>query len=353
MTVDKHQTILPRIFWLDVIRVISIFLVIVIHTSAYIVIDWGNVSTTRWMIANIYDSVSRVSVPLFIMISGSLILDKHDDLINFFIKRLSRIILPWIFWGTILLFFNQYFGIINIANKNPISVLLENYFGGFWFMPMLLGLYVITPIIKLFVNNAKKIDFIYFFSLWFFIVAIIPTLNRDFGVSINLSTPIWINYLGYYIGGYYMVKKIPKKIHLAHYAKIIYSISLVITILGTFLQTLNNNSFVDSFYNYVSIPTILMSFSIFEILKNYFKNIRVSIKTEKLINFLALQSFGVFLSHFMILKLFEYGYFGYKLSASSFNPILSIPIISIVVLFFCSLIIFMIKKIPLIKNFVG
>ena len=64
-----------RIVYLDVLRVIACFSVIMVHSCAqYFVKDIG--SFNFW-VGNIFDGLARIGVPLFIMISGALMLDKN------------------------------------------------------------------------------------------------------------------------------------------------------------------------------------------------------------------------------------------------------------------------------------
>lgn len=59
---------------MDVVRVIACFAVIMIHSSAPYVIE--NFGSLNFWIGNIFDGLARIGVPLFVMVSGALMLDK-------------------------------------------------------------------------------------------------------------------------------------------------------------------------------------------------------------------------------------------------------------------------------------
>ena len=61
----------------DLLRILSAFMVVFLHVSSF---DFYNypVSSFNWKIYNIYDSMVRSSVPLFLMLSGTFLLDKHN-----------------------------------------------------------------------------------------------------------------------------------------------------------------------------------------------------------------------------------------------------------------------------------
>src|SRR3989304_5868153 len=84
--------------WLDNARISAIFAVVLLHVAYGVVIE-NDIGTNYWWFANIFDSSARWCVPVFVMISGALLLDssKNEDSLTFYKKRLSRILLPVLF----------------------------------------------------------------------------------------------------------------------------------------------------------------------------------------------------------------------------------------------------------------
>ena len=62
----------PKIFWIDNLRGIACLMVVMIHTTTWYITNAQSVSPVNWDLANVLNSASRVSVPLFFMISGYL-----------------------------------------------------------------------------------------------------------------------------------------------------------------------------------------------------------------------------------------------------------------------------------------
>ena len=75
-----------RLVWIDLLKIISIFFVVLLHTSAFGV--YQGVAANGWWVANFYDSLARISVPLFVMASGALLLEKQESYRVFFSKRM-------------------------------------------------------------------------------------------------------------------------------------------------------------------------------------------------------------------------------------------------------------------------
>ncbi|GAB7265469.1 hypothetical protein DZS_24340 [Dickeya ananatis] len=92
--------------WLYIARIVSTFAVIVLHISAYTV-SLAELGSLSWWAGNIYDSLTRWCVPVFVMISGALLLspDKNESLSFFYKKRMSRIFLSIGFLVRFFLFY--------------------------------------------------------------------------------------------------------------------------------------------------------------------------------------------------------------------------------------------------------
>ncbi len=80
-----------RIVHMDVVMVIACFAVIMIHSSAPYVIE--NFGSLNFWIGNIFDGLARIGVPLFVMISGALMLDEKY---NFSKQKLIEHIKKWL-----------------------------------------------------------------------------------------------------------------------------------------------------------------------------------------------------------------------------------------------------------------
>src|SRR6266403_4519827 len=90
-----------RMFYTDAIRAYAIVSVVFLHVVSPIVGHPSTVSRAWWWMANVYDAFLRPCVPLFVMVSGLLLLDprKADPLGLFFKKRMMKVLVPFLFWG--------------------------------------------------------------------------------------------------------------------------------------------------------------------------------------------------------------------------------------------------------------
>lgn len=139
-----------RTHWIDYLRVAAIVAVINIHVSSPFYYRYGQIRTLDWWVANIINGASRFAVPLFVMISGCLLLGKEFDTRYFYGKRARRLIPPLLFWSAVYLAFRLYHGddlqsilTYDLLAKGRVYIHL-------WYLNMLLGLTLIVP----FINRA-------------------------------------------------------------------------------------------------------------------------------------------------------------------------------------------------------
>ncbi|MGL5904828.1 MAG: acyltransferase family protein, partial [Cetobacterium sp.] len=115
---------------LDALRVFTCFLVVLLHVSAGYVLKNINSYNIQFTIGNFYDSLSRISVPIFVMLSGAFILanSKNKNFIYFYKKSFYKIIIPTFIWSLIYILY------VCILNYKAIDFnyinLIKNWFYG-------------------------------------------------------------------------------------------------------------------------------------------------------------------------------------------------------------------------------
>lgn len=92
-----------------------------------------------------------------------------------------------------------------IAFKNMYS---GNSWDHMWFIYMIVGLYIITPPLKIIINHADKYAIRYLLFILFIFLCLIPLIDELTGVNFGISIPINSIYLFYYILGYAIHREI-------------------------------------------------------------------------------------------------------------------------------------------------
>src|ERR1700712_776037 len=90
------------------LRLIALFAVIVLHASAPLLSRYAEVPMGDWFAANVYNSLVRFAVPVFVMITGALLLYREYELGDFLKRRLTRVIYPFLFWSLVYIAYAWY-----------------------------------------------------------------------------------------------------------------------------------------------------------------------------------------------------------------------------------------------------
>jgi len=165
-----------RVVFLDWLRVIACFMVMVIHSSEpfYLGGEAPNVTSiaNKWdaVWISIVESVCRVCVPLFVMASSYLLFPLKKPTGEFFRRRLARILVPFIVWAcAYVLWFGDSWGkaCFNFPDAG----------GHLWFVPMLLGLYLLMPLLSPWAEKVTERELRGWLILWL-VTTTFPYLRR-------------------------------------------------------------------------------------------------------------------------------------------------------------------------------
>ncbi len=348
----------------DFIRVFAMFLVVFAHIDSDVIFRFKSYPLSTWAVVDIFDTICRISVPLFVMVSGSLLLSKDEDYGTFFKKRFIKIIIPVLFWIEIYviwrIFFKQditnWLGWIDRIVNGPVYYHL-------WFLYMLIGLYALTPVLRKLMLHLSQKDIIYLLALWFILFSLIPSIaylipqdTRVLFPFVSYFSPgyLWnvFSYSGFFVLGGFLVNHsfTPKEIQIAGI------MAVVLILLATYWHTTMSMD-AEGFYTIrdplipLFIPITMASIMAYIFLNHYLvdKERTISPRFNTAISQLAQASFGIYLVHPIIRDILGSGMVGVKISALAFNPLISIPIAALVVFTVSGILSIVMKKVPALR----
>ena len=200
-----------RKHYIDYLRVLGVIGVITVHVTMNFYAQW-EVGPLGWWLSNILNSAFKFVMPLFVMISGAVLLGRPMAMGKFYRTRAVRLLPPTIFWTFFYLAFNCYREHIHIGQfmwfaKHELLVAgATNYH--LWYLTMFICLMPFVPFINKFVTgDAPTPRDIFKFLLIVFIFVILKELaliaSQVKHIRINwFTTFMW--YIAYFIGGYYI-----------------------------------------------------------------------------------------------------------------------------------------------------
>ena len=360
-----------RIVWLDVIRCVAMIMVIGVHC-----IDPFYISPTMRAIpeythwAAIYGSLLRPSVPLFVMMTGLLLLPvKKQPLGKFYKKRIYRVLFPFLIWSVLYSMFPWVTGVLGLPKEiigdffcytqgqesqslidslKDVAMIPFNFShkeNHMWYIYLLIGLYLYMPFFSAWIENADRKTKRAFLLIWI-ISLFIPYLKEYVANCLFersgyvFGTDTWNEFgLFYYFAGFngYLL--------LGHYVKkgndwslmktfilciLMFAVGYYITYTG-FSTTASNPNATDTemelFFTFCSPNVLLMTLATFLLLQ------KVVITNSTVIKVLANMTqcgFGIYMVHYFVV-----GPFFLLIGPSSLPIPLQVPLMAICI-FLCS-----------------
>ncbi|MDE6399667.1 MAG: acyltransferase, partial [Muribaculaceae bacterium] len=187
---------MKRIVFLDYVRVFACFLVMLVHACenyygapgstdmAGPMSFLANETDRLWV--SVYDGFSRMSVPLFMIVSAFLLVPLKEGLsaMEFYKRRASRILpaflLFMILYSTLPVLWGQIDSDTSLTDLSRLVLNFPTLAGHLWFIYPLISLYLFIPVISPWLTKASAKEERFFIYL-FLISTLMPYLNRFFG----------------------------------------------------------------------------------------------------------------------------------------------------------------------------
>lgn len=299
-----------RILWVDWVKFLAIFGVIGIHICSQF-LSPNILFSSTWYQAVILESTFRFAIVLFIMASGFLLLTKEQP-INVIPRRIKRVILPFIFWLII-------YAIIKAVFKGQLGPtwtlvdLISFIIGGFidpmgisvqfWYVYMMIGLYLLSPLLSRWVQHAPIAEIEYVLIIW----AVISLVNF-LGAKILLVDYLryFTGAVGYFILGYYLTIKDSPLLENKRFGIILFLIGSLITIMGTIGLSIITHTQSLFFIRLGDITpgACLQAVGLFILLRNIdFYSIKPAI--NNIVVKISKDSYGIYLVNILVINIFR------------------------------------------------
>jgi len=362
-----------RIYWIDCLRIYACYIVVITHASWYFL----NRQEGTWQqtVANFYQGSTRACVPFFIMISGIFFLKPTKNLPYkvIFTKYIYRIFKCYIFWCIFYALVYRHFIYAEFSflfnKKDLIDTIRFCLLGSdhLWYLNFVMGLYILTPIYRAITADRDLAK--YTVLICSIACQIVPsivhlvtfylkfeqiTILRDFFNKLQLEMAG--SYSVYYILGYllstYEFKK-RRNIYL------MYGVGILGTFLTTFFYIYNTikqgklEAYMINFNCFNVAMSTVGGFLFFKYTINDWIQPFITKKWfTKTINVLSECSFGIYLWHLFILRVLNnIGFNGNKFAGFEIETAFGIPIVTTMDFIICLIITYIMRKIPILKEF--
>ena len=322
-----------RVVWLDVVRFVAMFTVVCCHCADPFNFYSGEPSAELEQIkfwGAAYGAFLRPCVPLFVMITGALLLPVRGETSVFYKKRISRVFWPFLLWSVLYNLFPWITGLLGFkpevildffpysgeeATRQALSVSLKNIAEiplnfslldvHMWYIYLLIGLYLYLPVFSAWVEKASDKAKLWFLGAWA-VTLLLPYYNQ-FVAQYLWGTCSWnafgmlyyfAGFNGYLLLGHYLrnldwslgkILAIGLPMFVIGYAVTFFGFRYV-TALPEF-----SDEMLELFFTYCSLNVVMMTIPVFMLCK------KVNFRSEgirKALANLTLCGFGIYMIHY-------------------------------------------------------
>lgn len=325
------------IAWIRTARVISAFAVVLLHCVAHTVNTGQLHDRGAWLLAVALESGVRWCVPVFVMLSGFLLLAparSREPASHFYRRRASRIVVPTIAWTVIYIMFMWVKSRHQIppytASDALTSIAQGIPFYHMWYMFMIACLYGITPLLRRVTAPLTERQFAFVGALCLAVAVIVVTAFDKAGVN---GKPVFLLVFPYYIGYFILGRTIGDGF--ARIPMPIFVVGASVAITAVLTATTGSTYF----FEYLSISVVPMSLAMFTLLQCFHM---------KTVDWISDYTLGIYLCHPIFIMI----------ANASFDKFPAIPAIIVFVgktlfAFFASLgFVWALKRVPFFRRIV-
>lgn len=331
-----------RLAYLDFLRIFATFSVILLHFSAQ---NWFHIAveSSAWRIFTVYNSAVRWGVPMFVMISGALFLNREIPVRRLYSKYVLRMLAAFLAWS--LLYFllggdgprARLLSLFRPGRTEQLASILRGPYH-IWFVFLIAGLYLCIPLFRQLIQRGQTRR--YYLLLCFLFASLLPQLGaliQSFGgerlrllmqaVEENIQYMHMDLVLGY--GGYFVLGHALSREGFSKKQRgLLYTLGLLgfaLTALLTWGASLRAGRAVSDHFDYLRPGVLAEAAALFVL----FRHLPVPPpRVRALTTRLSRWSFGAYLVHALVIDWLG----GLGLNTLSFAPWLSVPALSLLVL---------------------
>jgi surface polysaccharide O-acyltransferase-like enzyme len=339
----------------DSIRVWGTVAVVIGHVCDLVLFN-NLVGDGDWWILNLTESACRWAVPIYIMLSGALLLDpaRNEPASELYRKRLARIGVPIVFWSAFFMTFTYYFGPKEEAGKIWSNLALGKPYAHLHFIFRLAGLYAFTPAIRVFLRYAERRTVAVVVVMLFFLSAANSITEAVLKTELSMFFR-FVPFVGFYLSGWLLREPKLTRRELSGCAALAIACVLILAG-GTGLLTehFGRDPFPSlSFllYDFVSPVRIAMAVAVWLLLVDFFNEQRAQTKFGRfLTRVVAPTTLGLYLAHPFFRDVLAL----YDIHVLHPWPLwIGIPVVTVLVYVPSFLFVWLLLRMPVVRRIVG
>jgi surface polysaccharide O-acyltransferase-like enzyme len=293
-----------RKVWPDLLRIVSIFMIVWLHYTCNIYNSFSTNHTWRYHL--LVNCLTTFAVPCFFMLSGYFVLKKNTDVKFIYLHRLPRLVIPLIVWSIVYILVKKYIQHIDLPVFNTIlHIPFSAQYGHVWFLYSLISCYLLVPLLGAAYKNLSMKEKVYGIIIFSIIPAIFETIIPLLGGTLP---NFWTLALPRELGVFWTGAVLSELKHKFKSYNILCGLllSYTIVVLFSYIKSISQGSPSKEYFDMGRIPVYSFSiyiFVFFSLMENFFR--RTPDKIKEIISNISKLTFGIYLSHMLFMTVFD------------------------------------------------
>lgn len=339
--------------YINRLRILSIYLVVTAHVTIGLTMS-STVFSFNWWLGTAIFYACFCSIPVFVMISGALLLNtsREEPLGEFYRKRMTRVGVPLVVWTVV------YLCVRVLVDKERLTagrvfelIITGDPYYHLWFLYMIVGLYLVTPALRTFVRHATQKERV-------FVIVVMLILANAYGQADNLLWQnqrsiftLFVPYIAFYLLGFELSRIDPRKMPPAKY--IVLGVLLCVVYLAAFAPAFiarqggvgPGKRFLFDFF---TPPIVLPSIAIFWIARRFEAlGSPVAGFRKTAVEWVASATLGIYALHPLVLNRLQHALKNHTSDGSFLLGVLLVPLVTFAL---CYAITSILMNIPLLRR---
>lgn len=291
--------------YLEVMRIIAAFFVIVNHTSSDVFLTKSEPKSPTWYLTLIFFFLSKIAVPVFFMIMGGLLLQRVDP-VKKSLQRIGRALAVTVIYSAVYYWYLHSELYYSQFNATPPEMSLKEFFkmiftsratNAFWYLYVYIGLLILLPILQRFAQGLSKGSTLYLVILSVGVTGLIPLIRifhqiepHHYLTDAFIAPPIGALFLGLFIEKYL---KSDIRIFVGALGGFIISFTFTITKTLEFFEKTPTSYLYLEHWSYLNIVGCALCFYI--IVKYLSDYVNYGKTVSKIVCYIGSLTFGIYL----------------------------------------------------------
>lgn len=251
--------------YINKLRILAVYSVVTAHVAIWLAMD-AEAFTFDWWVGGWLFYLGHASIPIFVMISGALLLDdaRQESAGQFYRRRLYRVGIPLVVWTAVYLVVRVYVDDERLTFGRAVALILSaDPYYHLWFLYAVVGLYLVTPALRAFVRHSTQGQ-----RLGVIILGLLLA-NAYFQADVLLWDnqrsifTMFLPYIPYYLCGYELRRIDPRKVPSRYLVLAVIVSALYLAAFFNVFMEREGGIGVRYLFDFFSPPVVFLSIGVF------------------------------------------------------------------------------------------